>query len=155
MFRLALNIATTRLILANAKELGPAAAGDVIRTIGEYVAGADAVIGVVIFVIIIIIQFVVITKGAGRISEVAARFTLDAMPGKQMAIDADLNAGLIKDVEAKRRREQVAREADFFGAMDGSMKFVRGDAIAGILITLINIIGGFGIGVIKYRMPLG
>ena len=141
LLRLSLNVASTRLIL------GQAYAGEVINTFGHFVVQGNYVVGFIIFCILVVIQFVVITKGAGRISEVAARFTLDAMPGKQMAIDADLNAGIINDQEAKRRREEIAREADFYGAMDGASKFVRGDAIAGILITLINLIGGFIIGV--------
>ncbi|HPC10553.1 MAG TPA: flagellar biosynthesis protein FlhA, partial [candidate division Zixibacteria bacterium] len=141
LMRLALNVASTRLIL------GQAFAGDVIQTFGNFVVQGNYVVGFIVFVILVIIQFVVITKGAGRISEVAARFTLDAMPGKQMAIDADLNAGIITEEEARARRRDIAREADFYGAMDGASKFVRGDAIAGILITLINIIGGFIIGI--------
>lgn len=154
-FRLALNIATTRLILGNAGNLGVNAAGQVVRTFGEFVAGAQPLVGFIIFVILVVVQFVVITKGANRISEVAARFQLDAMPGKQMAIDADLNAGLITEEEAKERREKISSEADFYGAMDGATKFVRGDAIAGIVITLINIIGGFIIGLIQYNMTWG
>jgi flagellar biosynthesis protein FlhA len=140
LMRLSLNVASTRLIL------GEAYAGEVINSFGNFVVQGNYVVGFIVFVILVIIQFVVITKGAGRISEVAARFTLDAMPGKQMAIDADLNAGIITDKDARLRRENIAREADFYGAMDGASKFVRGDAIAGILITLINIIGGFIIG---------
>jgi flagellar biosynthesis protein FlhA len=142
LMRLALNVASTRLIL------GSGYAGEVINSFGNFVVRGNYVVGFIIFIILVIIQFVVITKGAGRISEVAARFTLDAMPGKQMAIDADLNAGLIDDQEARRRREQIAREADFYGAMDGASKFVRGDAIAGILITMINVVGGFIIGIL-------
>jgi flagellar biosynthesis protein FlhA len=142
LMRLALNVASTRLILSEGY------AGEVINSFGNFVVRGNYVVGFIIFTILVIIQFVVITKGAGRISEVAARFTLDAMPGKQMAIDADLNAGLINDDEARRRREQIAREADFYGAMDGASKFVRGDAIAGILITLINVVGGFIIGIL-------
>ncbi|MEE8578117.1 MAG: flagellar biosynthesis protein FlhA [candidate division Zixibacteria bacterium] len=141
LMRLSLNVASTRLIL------GQAYAGEVINSFGHFVVQGNYIVGFIVFVILVIIQFVVITKGAGRISEVAARFTLDAMPGKQMAIDADLNAGIISDQEAKDRRSEIAREADFYGAMDGASKFVRGDAIAGILITLINIIGGFVIGI--------
>ena len=152
-YRLALNVATTRQILGNAGQEGTRAAGRVVEAFGNFVAGADPVIGFVIFTILIIVNFIVITKGAGRVSEVAARFTLDAMPGKQMAIDADLNAGLIKEAEARERRSLVAREADFYGAMDGASKFVRGDAIAGIVITLVNIVAGFAIGWLKYRMP--
>lgn len=148
LMRLALNVASTRLIL------GEAYAGEVINSFGNFVVQGNYVVGFIVFIILVIIQFVVITKGAGRISEVAARFTLDAMPGKQMAIDADLNAGIITEIEAKTRREDIAREADFYGAMDGASKFVRGDAIAGILITLINIIGGFIIGIAINDMSL-
>jgi len=147
LFRLALNVASTRLIL------GQAYAGEVIASFGNFVIGGNYVVGFIIFSILVIIQFVVITKGAGRVAEVAARFTLDAMPGKQMAIDADLNAGLVTEDEARRRREEISREADFYGAMDGASKFVRGDAIASILITLINIIGGIVIGVVQRGMP--
>ncbi len=152
-FRLALNVATTRVILTNGRE-GIDAAGQVIRTFGDFVAGSEPLIGFVIFLIITIINFVVITKGSTRISEVAARFTLDAMPGKQMSIDADLNAGLIKEDEARKRRERITKEADFYGAMDGATKFVRGDALAGIIITFINIIGGFILGAVKFGMPI-
>ncbi|MDR1109671.1 MAG: flagellar biosynthesis protein FlhA [Deltaproteobacteria bacterium] len=146
--RLALNIGSTRLILLNGAQ-GPDAAGEVIQAFGNFVVGGNYVVGVIIFAILVVINFMVITKGSGRIAEVAARFTLDAMPGKQMAIDADLAAGLIQEADAKNRREVIAREADFYGAMDGASKFVRGDAVAGIIITLINIIGGFVIGVIQ------
>ncbi|MDR1483443.1 MAG: flagellar biosynthesis protein FlhA [Planctomycetaceae bacterium] len=152
LFRLVLNIASTRLILTRAKEDGEYAAGEVIKNFADFVASGNIVVGLIIFVIIVVIQFVVITKGATRVAEVAARFTLDAMPGRQMAIDADLNAGLIDETEAKRRREEIQLSADFFGAMDGAGKFVRGDAIAGIVITLINIIGGLFIGVMQYEM---
>jgi flagellar biosynthesis protein FlhA len=155
LFRLVLNVATTRLILTRAGLVGPLAAGQVICSFGEFVAGDDIVVGIIIFVIIVVIQFVVITKGATRISEVAARFTLDGMPGRQMAIDADLNAGIIDEREAQRRREEITRQADFFGAMDGASKFVRGDAVAGIIITLINVIGGLCIGVIEYHRAVG
>jgi len=148
LLRLALNVATTRLIL------GEAYAGEVITSFGNFVVKGNYVVGFIIFFILVIIQFVVITKGAGRISEVAARFTLDAMPGKQMAIDADLNAGLISDEDAKTRRLQISREADFYGAMDGASKFVRGDAVAGILITIINVVGGLIIGVLQRGMSL-
>lgn len=148
LMRLALNVASTRLIL------GSGYAGEVINSFGNFVVRGNYVVGFIIFIILVIIQFVVITKGAGRISEVAARFTLDAMPGKQMAIDADLNAGIINDSEAKRRREDIAREADFYGAMDGASKFVRGDAIAGILITFINVVGGFIIGIVLQGMEV-
>ncbi|MEN6494738.1 MAG: flagellar biosynthesis protein FlhA [Thermoguttaceae bacterium] len=154
LYRLVLNVATTRLILTRAAEEGAMAAGQVICSFGDFVAGDDVVVGIIIFVIIVVIQFVVITKGATRISEVAARFTLDGMPGKQMAIDADLNAGIIDEREAQRRREDISRQADFFGSMDGASKFVRGDAIAGIMITMINVIGGLCIGVIEYGKPL-
>lgn len=153
LFRLALNIASTRLILLHGHE-GAEAAGDVIKAFGQFVVGGNYVIGAVIFLILVIINFVVITKGAGRIAEVAARFTLDAMPGKQMAIDADLSNGVINDKEAKKRRQTVSREADFYGSMDGASKFVRGDAVASILIVLVNLIGGFIIGVVQKGMPL-
>jgi flagellar biosynthesis protein FlhA len=136
LFRLALNVASTRLILLNGF------AGDVINAFGHFVVGGNMVVGMVIFLILVVIQFVVITKGAGRVSEVAARFTLDAMPGKQMAIDADLNAGMITEHQARERRERIAREAEFYGAMDGASKFVRGDAVAGLIITAVNLIGG-------------
>ncbi len=152
--RLVLNVATTRQILTRASEDGLDAAGGVIRAFGDFVAGGELFVGIIIFTIIVIIQFVVITKGTTRISEVAARFTLDAMPGRQMSIDADLAAGFIDDAEARRRRETISAQADFFGAMDGASKFVRGDAIAGILITLINIFGGWAIGVFRYGMPM-
>ncbi|MFV2065506.1 MAG: flagellar biosynthesis protein FlhA [Pirellulales bacterium] len=150
--RLVLNVATTRLILTRAESYGPEAAGSVIESFGNFVAGDRLVVGIIIFVIIIVIQFLVITKGATRISEVAARFALDGMPGRQMAIDADLNAGIIDEKEAQRRREEITRQADFYGAMDGASKFVRGDAIAGIVITMINIIGGLVIGVVEAGM---
>ena len=152
LFRLSLNVASTRLILLHGEE-GPSAAGAVIMSFGQFVVGGNYVVGIVIFAILVLINFMVITKGAGRVAEVAARFTLDAMPGKQMAIDADLNAGLINDEEAKQRRLDIANEADFYGAMDGASKFVRGDAIAGIIITLINIGAGFIIGVVQKGMP--
>lgn len=148
LLRLSLNVASTRLIL------GQAYAGEVINSFGNFVVQGNYVVGFIVFIILVIIQFVVITKGASRISEVSARFTLDAMPGKQMAIDADLNAGLITEKEARERRQEISREADFYGAMDGASKFVRGDAIAGILITLINIIGGFVIGIAINGMAL-
>jgi len=149
LFRLVLNVASTRLILsadASSPEAASAVAGHVIEAFGHFVAGESAIVGVIIFIILVVVQFVVITKGATRMSEVAARFTLDALPGKQMAIDADLAAGLIDETEARDRREQIMREADFYGAMDGASKFVRGDAIAGLIITVINIVGGFAIG---------
>lgn len=148
LLRLALNVASTRMIL------GQGYAGEVINSFGNFVVQGNYVVGMIVFVILVIIQFVVITKGAGRISEVAARFTLDAMPGKQMAIDADLNAGLINETEARRRREEISQEADFYGAMDGASKFVRGDAIAGILIVIINVFGGFIIGMAMNDMPM-
>ncbi len=153
LFRLSLNIASTRLILMRG-DTGVEAAGLVIRSFGEFVVGGNFVVGFVIFLILIIINFVVITKGAGRIAEVSARFTLDAMPGKQMSIDADLNSGLIDDKQARKRRQDISREADFYGAMDGASKFVRGDAIAAIIIMIINIIGGFLIGVLQKGMPM-
>ncbi|MGH7504247.1 MAG: flagellar biosynthesis protein FlhA [Longimicrobiales bacterium] len=148
LFRLALNVSSTRLILARGE------AGKVIEAFGQFVIGGNYAVGIILFIILIIINFVVITKGAGRIAEVAARFTLDAMPGRQMSIDADLSAGLIDDTEARRRREEISREADFYGAMDGAAKFVRGDAIAGLLIAAINIVGGIFIGVVQRNMTL-
>lgn len=153
LFRLSLNIASTRLILLHGNE-GELAAGKVIKSFGSFVVGGDYIVGLIVFLILVIINFIVITKGSGRIAEVAARFTLDAMPGKQMSIDADLNAGLIDENEARTRRENIAREAELHGAMDGASKFVRGDAIAGIVITLINIIGGFIIGVLQKEMSV-
>lgn len=151
--RLALNISSTRLILLHGQE-GESAAGEVIKSFGKFVVGGNFVVGLVIFLILVVIQFVVITKGSGRIAEVAARFTLDAMPGKQMSIDADLNAGLITEDEARERRKSIAREADFYGAMDGASKFVRGDAIVGIIIMFINIVGGLIIGVVQHKMDI-
>jgi len=153
LFRLSLNVASTRLILLHGNE-GMNAAGSVIQAFGQFVVGGSFVVGLVIFIILVIINFIVITKGAGRIAEVAARFALDAMPGKQMAIDADLNAGLIDEAEARNRRDEISDEATFHGAMDGASKFVRGDAIAGIIITLINIGAGFIIGVMQKGMPI-
>jgi flagellar biosynthesis protein FlhA len=153
LLRLALNVASTRVVLLNGHS-GPQAAGHVIQSFGEFVIGGNFAVGVVVFIILTIINFVVVTKGAGRISEVSARFTLDAMPGKQMAIDADLNAGLITQDEARTRRAEVRAEADFYGSMDGASKFVRGDAVAGILILFINIIGGLGIGTIGHGLGL-
>jgi flagellar biosynthesis protein FlhA len=154
--RLVLNVATTRLILTRAATEKLEAAGGVITAFSDFVAGdGKIVVGFIIFVIIVVIQFVVITKGATRISEVAARFALDGMPGKQMAIDADLNAGIIDEREAQRRREEITQQADFYGAMDGASKFVRGDAIAGIVITIINMLGGLIIGMAEYDMPIG
>jgi len=149
LFRLSLNIATTRLIL------GQGYAGEVIQSFGSFVVQGNFIVGIVIFLILVIINFVVITKGSTRIAEVTARFTLDAMPGKQMAIDADLNAGLIDDQDAQKRRIQISKEADFYGAMDGAAKFVRGDAIAGLIITAVNIVGGLAIGVLQRGMPVG
>lgn len=154
LLRLSLNIASTRVVLLNGHE-GPDAAGNVIEAFGSVVIGGNYTVGLVVFAILIIINFVVITKGAGRISEVTARFTLDAMPGKQMAIDADLNSGLISQDEAKQRRSDVTREADFYGSMDGASKFVKGDAVAGILILLINLIGGFLIGMVQHDLSFG
>lgn len=151
LLRLSLNVASTRVVLLHGHE-GPDAAGQVIQSFGEVVIGGNYAVGLVVFIILVIINFVVVTKGAGRVAEVSARFTLDSMPGKQMAIDADLNQGLIDQDEAKRRREEVTREADFYGSMDGASKFVRGDAVAGILITLINVLGGFTIGVLQHDL---
>ncbi len=153
LFRLSLNVASTRLILLRGDE-GVGAAGTVIQSFGQFVVGGNYVVGLVIFTILVIINFMVITKGAGRVAEVAARFTLDAMPGKQMAIDADLNAGLIDENEARTRRKEIAQEANFHGSMDGASKFVKGDAIAGIIITFINIGAGFVIGVMQKGMPM-
>ncbi|AMV25627.1 Flagellar biosynthesis protein FlhA [Gemmata sp. SH-PL17] len=147
LFRLALNVATTRLILLNAH------AGEIVEAFGKFVVGGSLIVGLVIFLILIVIQFVVITKGAGRVSEVAARFTLDSMPGKQMAIDAEMNAGMIDEVEAKKRRTALMRESEFYGTMDGASRFVRGDAVAAIIITAVNLVGGFIIGLTK-GMPL-
>ncbi|MBR9982795.1 MAG: flagellar biosynthesis protein FlhA [Desulfatitalea sp.] len=154
LFRLALNIASTRLILLHGNE-GTSAAGNVIMAFGSFVVGGNYLVGVIVFLILVLVNFVVITKGAGRIAEVAARFTLDAMPGKQMSIDADLNAGLINEQEARERRRLISRESEYYGAMDGANKFVRGDAIAGIIITLINIVAGFAIGVFQNGMSFG
>ncbi len=143
MFRLAINVSVTRRILSTGD------AGTVVKAFGQFVVGGNVVIGLVIFLILVVIQFVVVTNGAGRVAEVGARFTLDAMPGKQMAIDADLNAGLITDEEARTRRADIAREADFYGAMDGASKFVKGDAMAAVLITMINLIGGIVVGMLQ------
>jgi len=153
LLRLALNVASTRVVLLNG-HTGTGAAGKVIESFGEFVVGGNYAVGLVVFAILVIINFVVVTKGAGRVSEVSARFTLDAMPGKQMAIDADMNAGLITQDEARARREEVGQEADFYGAMDGASKFVRGDAIAGILILFINIIGGLAIGTLQFDLSV-
>jgi len=158
LYRLVLNIASTRLILtadASTPEEAAGVAGEVIMAFGTFVAGDSLFVGIVIFLILLIVQFVVITKGATRISEVAARFTLDAMPGKQLAIDADLNAGTIDEKEARRRRERIGQEADFFGAMDGASKFVRGDAVAGLIITVVNILGGMAVGIIVRGWEVG
>ncbi len=149
LFRLGLNVASTRLVLRDGY------AGQVIDAFGHFVVGGSLVIGLVIFLILVVIQFAVITNGAGRVAEVGARFTLDAMPGKQMAIDADLNSGLIDEDTARQRRADVAAEADFYGAMDGGSKFVKGDAIAGIVITVINLVGGFVIGMVQMKMSAG
>ena len=154
LFRLSLNVASTRIILIHGNE-GSMAAGKVIQAFGNFVVGGNYLVGIIVFIILVVINFMVITKGAGRIAEVAARFTLDAMPGKQMSIDADLNAGLINEQEAKERREEISKEAEYYGAMDGANKFVRGDAIAGIIITLANIIGGLAIGVFQNKMTFG
>src|SRR4051794_34671280 len=156
LFRLVLNVATTRLVLTASGDPITAAhaAGEVVLSFSQFVTSGSLVVGVIIFFIIFVIQFVVITKGGTRISEVAARFTLDAMPGKQMAIDADLNSGNINEAEARRRREEIAQEADFYGAMDGASKFVRGDAIAGIVITFVNILGGPYIGMVEHGWPV-
>ncbi|MEY2685429.1 MAG: hypothetical protein RJA09_2573 [Pseudomonadota bacterium] len=154
LLRLSLNVASTRVVLMDGHS-GPGAAGAVIEAFGTFLIGGNFAVGLIVFVILVVINFVVITKGAERIAEVGARFTLDAMPGKQMAIDADLNAGLIDEKEAKRRRAEVGEEADFFGSMDGASKFVRGDAVAGILILLINIVGGFAIGMLQHGLSAG
>ena len=148
LFRLSLNVASTRLILLDGY------AGNIIEAFGNFVVRGNYIVGLVVFIILVLVNFIVITKGAGRIAEVAARFTLDAMPGKQMSIDADLNAGVIDEMEAIKRRKKIQAESDFYGAMDGASKFVRGDAVAGILITLINIIGGLGIGVVQKQMTM-
>lgn len=154
LFRLSLNIATTRMILSHGHEGGDAVS-DIITSFGDFVVGGNFVIGIIVFSILVLINFMVITKGSTRVAEVAARFVLDSMPGKQMAVDADLNAGLIDDAEAKQRRAEILQDANFYGAMDGSSKFVKGDAVAGIIITLINIIGGFLIGVFQHDMTVG
>ena len=154
LLRLALNVASTRVVLLHG-HTGSHAAGKVIASFGEFVIGGNYAVGVIVFAILTIVNFVVVTKGAGRISEVTARFTLDAMPGKQMAIDADLNAGLITQEDARTRRAEVRQEADFYGSMDGASKFVRGDATAGILILVINMLGGLGIGMMAHDMSFG
>jgi flagellar biosynthesis protein FlhA len=153
LFRLSLNVSSTRLILLYGNQ-GPGAAGEVIRAFGNFVVGGNYVVGIIVFSILVLINFIVITKGAGRIAEVGARFTLDGMPGKQMAIDADLNAGIINETEARQRRQAIQQEADFYGAMDGASKFVSGDAIAGIIITLVNVFGGIIIGLVQQGLPL-
>ncbi|HMU17336.1 MAG TPA: FHIPEP family type III secretion protein, partial [Thauera aminoaromatica] len=154
LLRLSLNVASTRIVLLEG-HAGPDAAGKVIEAFGNFLVGGNTAVGLVVFIILTVINFVVITKGAGRIAEVSARFTLDAMPGKQMAIDADLNAGLVDEKEAKRRRKEIAQESDFYGAMDGASKFVRGDAVAGIIILAINIIGGLFVGIMQHDMAVG
>ncbi|HPA39942.1 MAG TPA: flagellar biosynthesis protein FlhA, partial [Phenylobacterium sp.] len=154
LYRLALNIASTRLILGHGHE-GAHGAGKIIEAFGRLITGGNFVIGLIVFAILVLVNFVVITKGSSRIAEVAARFTLDSMPGKQMAIDADLSAGLIDEATAKQRRKEVEQESTFFGAMDGASKFVRGDAVAGLVITAINVIGGILIGVVQHKVPLG
>ncbi|HAV67314.1 MAG TPA: flagellar biosynthesis protein FlhA, partial [Alcanivorax sp.] len=151
LLRLALNVASTRVVLMEGHE-GGAAAGKVIEAFGQFLVGGNFAVGLVVFLILVVINFMVITKGAGRIAEVGARFMLDAMPGKQMAIDADLNAGLIGEEDAKKRRAEVAQEADFYGSMDGASKFVRGDAVAGLVIMAVNIIGGLLIGMLQHDM---
>jgi flagellar biosynthesis protein FlhA len=154
LLRLSLNVATTRLILLNGAE-GPRAVGSIIASFGQFVVGGNYAVGVILFLILVVINFVVVTKGAGRVAEVAARFTLDAMPGRQMAIDADLGAGLINERDAQRRRARIQEEANFHGAMDGASKFVRGDAIAGLVITAINVVAGIAIGILQHGMPIG
>ncbi len=151
LLRLSLNVASTRVVLMHG-HTGGEAAGKVIDAFGHFLVGGNFAVGVMVFVILVLINFMVITKGAGRIAEVAARFNLDAMPGKQMAIDADLNAGLIDENEARRRRTEIAQEADFYGSMDGASKFVRGDAIAGLLIMVINIVGGLVVGMAQHGL---
>src|ERR1700686_1225980 len=154
LLRLSLNVAVTRLILSHGNE-GPLAAGHVVAAFGGFLMGGDVLIGLILFAILLVVNFMVITKGSGRIAEVAARFSLDAMPGKQMAIDAEMSAGLINDVEAKERRKALEDESGFFGAMDGASKFVRGDAVAGLLIVFINVIGGIIIGVAQQGLSFG
>ncbi|HEY0886305.1 MAG TPA: FHIPEP family type III secretion protein, partial [Ramlibacter sp.] len=154
LLRLSLNVASTRVVLMNG-HTGPEAAGKVIEAFGHFLVGGNFAVGVMVFIILVLINFMVITKGAGRIAEVGARFMLDAMPGKQMAIDADLNAGLIGEDVARKRRTEVAQEADFYGSMDGASKFVRGDAIAGLLIMVINIVGGLIVGMVQHGLDFG
>ncbi|WP_459713397.1 FHIPEP family type III secretion protein, partial [Paraburkholderia sp. 2C] len=151
LLRLSLNVASTRIVLLEG-HMGPDAAGKVIEAFGHFLVGGNFAVGIVVFVILMVINFMVITKGAGRIAEVSARFTLDAMPGKQMAIDADLNAGMINEEQARKRRAEISQEAEFYGSMDGASKFVRGDAVAGLLIMVINILGGFIVGVAQHGM---
>jgi flagellar biosynthesis protein FlhA len=151
MLRLSLNVASTRVVLTEG-HTGPDAAGKVIEAFGHFLIGGNYTVGIVVFIILTIINFMVVTKGAGRIAEVGARFTLDAMPGKQMAIDADLNAGLIGEQDARLRRTEVAQEAEFYGAMDGASKYVRGDAVAGIMVTVINIVGGLIVGMVQHDL---
>src|SRR5450830_1192828 len=151
MLRLSLNVASTRVLLTEG-HTGADAAGKVIETFGHFLIGGNYTVGIVVFIILTIINFTVVTKGAGRIAEVGARFTLDAMPGKQMAIDADLNAGMIGEPEARARRKEVAQEAEFYGAMDGASKYVRGDAVAGIIVTVVNIVGGLVVGLIQHDL---
>ncbi len=153
LLRLSLNVASTRVVMLQG-HTGPDAAGKVIEAFGHFLVGGNFAVGIVVFLILVVINFVVITKGAGRVAEVSARFTLDAMPGKQMAIDADLNAGLIGEEDARRRRSEIARESEFFGSMDGASKFVRGDAVAGIIIMLLNVVGGLVVGVLQHDMPI-
>src|SRR6218665_160638 len=153
LFRLALNIATTRSILSEGHN-GPDAVSTIIAAFGEFVVGGNMVIGIIIFIILVLINFMVVTKGATRVAEVTARFTLDSMPGKQMAIDADLNAGFIDDKQAQERRKALISEANFYGAMDGSSKFVKGDAVAGIIITIVNVVGGILIGLFQHDMTI-
>src|ERR1700742_491701 len=148
MFRLAINVSVTRQILLHGD------GGSVVKAFGTFVVGGNVVVGLVVFLILIVIQFVVVTNGAGRVAEVAARFPLDAMPGKQMAIDADLNAGLITDEQARERRKEIAREADFYGAMDGASKFVKGDAMAAVVITAINLVGGIVVGMLQHHLSI-
>src|SRR5690349_6859254 len=154
MLRLSLNVASTRVVLTEGHS-GPDAAGKVIEAFGHFLIGGNYTVGIVVFVILTIINFTVVTKGAGRIAEVGARFTLDAMPGKQMAIDADLNAGLIGEDVARRRRIEIGRESEFYGAMDGASKYVRGDAVAGILVIIINIVGGLIVGMAQHDLSFG
>jgi len=154
LFRLSLNIATTRSILSEGHK-GPEAVSDIIASFGDFVVGGNIVIGIIVFIILVLINFMVITKGATRVAEVRARFSLDSLPGKQMAIDADLNAGHIDENQARERRAELASESEFYGAMDGSSKFVKGDAVAGIIITLVNLVGGLLIGMFQHNMSVG